>query len=121
MNFNMPWQLRVNYSYDLSRAWAATDFTETQRQSVLFNGDVTVFKWWKIGISSGYDFVANEKTPTTMNLYWDMHCWEMNLNVIPLGTRKSFTFRINVKASVLRDLKYELRKPYGDNDGTLLR
>ncbi len=121
MNFNMPWQLRVNYSYDLSRAWAATDFTETQRQSVLFNGDVTVFKWWKIGISSGYDFVANEKTPTTMNLYWDMHCWEMNLNVIPLGTRKSFTFRINVKASVLRDLKYELRKPYGNNDGTLLR
>lgn len=120
MNFNMPWHLRVNYSYDLSRAWRQADYTESQRQSVLFNGDVTVFKWWKIGVSSGYDFEAGEKTPTTLNLYWDMHCWEMNFNIIPLGTRKSYTFRINVKASVLHDLKYELTKPFG-NDGQFLR
>lgn len=120
MDLNMPWRLRVSYSYDIARAWRAAEFTDTQHQSVLFNGDVTVLKWWKVGISSGYDLEAGEKTPTTLNLYWDMHCWEMNLNVIPIGTRKSFTFRINVKASVLHDLKYELTKPYG-NDGQFLR
>ena len=49
-----------------------------------------------------------------------MHCWEFNLNVIPLGLRKSFTVRINVKASVLKDLKYELVRPFG-NDRQLLR
>ena len=49
-----------------------------------------------------------------------MHCWEFNVNVIPLGTRKSIGFRINVKASVLKDLKYEWTRPFG-NDGRLLR
>ena len=77
-------------------------------------------KWWKLGFNSGYDLEAEEWTPTSLNLYWDMHCWEFNLNVIPLGLRKSFTVRINVKASVLKDLKYELVRPFG-NDGQLLR
>ena len=120
VNFNLPWHLRVNYSYDLGRLWKESDFTDTQRQSVLFNGDVTVLKWWKLGVSSGYDMTAGEWTPTTVNVYWDMHCWEFNVNVIPLGTRKSIGFRINVKASVLKDLKYEWTRPFG-NDGRLLR
>ncbi len=119
INFSLPWHLRVNYSYDLSRAWRASDFSDSQHQSVLFNGDVNILKWWKIGFSSGYDFEAGEKTPTSLNLYWDMHCWEFNFNIIPFGTRQSFSFRINVKASVLHDLKYELTKPFG-NDGQLL-
>jgi hypothetical protein len=48
-----------------------------------------------------------------------MHCWEANFNIIPIGLRRSFSFRINVKASILRDLKVEQRVPYG-NQGNLL-
>ena len=119
VNFNMPWRLGVNYSYDISRAYADGSYSDTQRQSALFNGDVTVLKYWKLGFSSGYDFVAEDWTPTSLNLYWDLHCWEFNFNIIPLGERKSFMFRINVKASILRDLKFEQRRPYG-NDNNLL-
>lgn len=118
-NFNMPWRLGVNYSYDVSRAYREGTYEETERQSVLFNGDVTVLKYWKLGFSSGYDLVAQDWTPTSLNLYWDLHCWEFNFNIIPLGERKSFMFRINVKASILRDLKFEQRRPYG-NDNNLL-
>lgn len=120
MNFNVPWHLRVNYSRALSRAWEQSEYTDSQAQSVLFNGDFTMFKWWKLGFSSGYDLEAKDWTPTSLNLYWDMHCWEFNFNVIPIGTRKSWSFHINVKASILRDMKYELTRPYGTN-GQLLR
>ena len=114
VNFSMPWRLGVNYSYDVGRSYTAPDtYTDTEAQSILFNGDVTVLKYWKLGVSSGYDMVAQDWTYTTLNLYWDLHCWEFNFNIIPLGERKSFMFRINVKASILRDLKYEQRKPYG--------
>lgn len=119
VDFNMPWQLRVNYSYNVNRLWTGPTYTEQQTQSILFNGDITVFKHWKVGGSSGYDLQAQQWTPTSLNLYWDLHCWEFNANWIPLGVRKSFSIRINVKASVLRDLKYELRRPYGNN-GDLL-
>lgn len=119
INFSLPWRLGVNYSYDVTRSYAGGTSMDSERQSVLFNGDVNILKYWKLGVSSGYDLVAQEITPTSLNLYWDLHCWEFNFNIIPLGVRKSFSFRINVKASVLRDLKYELRRPYGNNRNLL--
>jgi hypothetical protein len=120
VNFSLPWRLGVNYSYDINRVFTSTDeFTDSERQSVLFNGDVNILKHWKFGFSSGYDLVAGDWTPTSLNLYWDLHCWEFNFNIIPIGERKSFMFRINIKASILRDLKYEQRQPYG-NDSNLL-
>ena len=119
IDFRLPWRLAVNYSHDINRTYIADTIADVLRQSVIFNGDVNVLKWWKIGFSSGYDLVAEEWTPTSLNLYWDLHCWEFNLNVIPIGLRRSFTFRINVKASILRDMKFEQRRPLG-NDGELL-
>jgi hypothetical protein len=119
INFSLPWHLRVNYSWSMARAWQQAAYTEQQTQSVLFSGDLNILKYWKLGFSSGYDMEAGEWTPTSLNLYWDLHCWEFNANVIPLGLRKSFTVRINVKASVLHDLKYELRKPFGDGNELL--
>ncbi|MBX2973344.1 MAG: hypothetical protein KF797_09590, partial [Flavobacteriales bacterium] len=119
INFSVPWRLGISYSYDITRSYRSNTFTDTQRQSVLFNGDLNVLKYWKLGFSSGYDLVAQEWTPTSLNLYWDLHCWEFNFNIIPLGVRKSFSFRINVKASILRDMKYEQRRPYG-NDRNLM-
>ncbi|MFT3886105.1 MAG: putative LPS assembly protein LptD [Flavobacteriales bacterium] len=114
INFSLPWHLRVNYSYSVNRAYKERQHTDQQTQSVLFNGDLNILKYWKLGFSSGYDLQAGQWTPTSLNLYWDLHCWEFNFNIIPLGVRKSFMVRINVKASILRDLKYELRKPYGN-------
>lgn len=119
IDFSMPWRLAVNYTYDIGRAWKQDTYTETDRQSVLFNGDITVFKYWKLGAQSGYDITAGEWTPTSLNLYWDLHCWEFNFNVVPIGVRQSFGFRINVKASILKDIKYDRTWPIR-NDGELL-
>ncbi|MFN3875008.1 MAG: putative LPS assembly protein LptD [Flavobacteriales bacterium] len=118
-SFSVPWRLGVNYSYDVSRSWRGAEYTDTERQSVLFNGDITVMRHWKLGGSSGYDLVAGEWTPTSINLYWDLHCWEFNFNIIPIGLRKSFMARINVKASILRDLRLEQRRPYGNRNNLL--
>lgn len=120
INFSVPWRLGMSYSYDITRSHTGSTFTDTRRQSVLFNGDLNILKYWKLGFSSGYDIVARDWTPTSLNLYWDLHCWEFNFNIIPLGIRKSFSFRINVKASVLRDLKFEQRRPYGNPNNLLL-
>jgi hypothetical protein len=103
----------------MARSYQEARHTDIQTQSVLFNGDLNILKYWKLGFSSGYDLEAGEWTPTSLNLYWDLHCWEFNANVVPIGVRKSFTFRINVKASVLHDLKYELRRPFGNKEELL--
>jgi LptD protein len=119
LDLRMPWQLNANYSYDIGRGYVSGGVVETVRQSVLVNGDITLFQYWKLGASSGYDLSAKAFTPTALNLYWDLHCWEFNFNIIPIGIRQSFSFRINVKASILKDLKLEQRRPI-KNDGELL-
>lgn len=111
VDFNVPWNLSVNYSLNLSRNFDSTIQADTSviTQSILFNGDLTIFEKWKIGFNSGYDFVAKDFTPTTLNLYWDLHCWEFSFNWIPFGIRQSFSLQLNIKSSLLKDLKLQAR------------
>ncbi len=119
VDFNVPWSLNVNYSLNLNRRWNTqlgadeNDIT----QSLLFRGDFSVMDRWKVGFDSGYDFVAKELTPTSLNVYWDLHCWELTFNWIPFGFRRSFSIQLNVKSSLLSDLKLQARG--GGNNGLL--
>ncbi len=121
VNFSLPWRVAVNHSYTISRVWREAEYTETTQNSLLFNGDLTVFKYWRLGFNSGYDIENGAWTPTTLNLYWDLHCWEFNASWIPNGFRQSISLRINVKASILRDLKVDQRVPVGGSGGRVLR
>ena len=120
VSFSLPWRVAVNYSYNVNRSWFREEFLESQQQSILFNGDFTLFKYWKVGFNSGYDIENGAWTPTTLNLYWDLHCWEFNASWIPNGFRQSISLRVNVKASILSDLKVDQRVPVGGN-GQILR
>ena len=44
-------------------------------------------------------------TPTRLSIIRDLHCWEMRFNWVPFGFQKSYSFDINVKASILQDMK----------------
>jgi hypothetical protein len=84
-------------------------------QSINFSGDVNITRKWKIGFTTGYDVKNKEFTYTSIDIYRDLHCWEMRFNWIPLGYRKGWNFQINVKASVLQDLKYKMQRDFRDN------
>ena len=72
-------------------------------QSLNFSGNLKITNKWKIGFRSGYDFDEKELTYSSIDIYRDLHCWEMLFNWIPLGYHKSYTLTIRVKAAVLRD------------------
>ncbi len=116
IDLRLPWRVNLNYSYGVEKLVAAPDDIS---HSVLVNGDVNVTKQLKLGVTSGYDLISQAYTPTSLNLFYDLHCWEFNVNYIPNGFRQSISFRINVKASILSDLKYEQRRPI-NNDGNFL-
>jgi hypothetical protein len=70
-----------------------------------FNGDISLTKKWKVGFTSGYDFTAKDFSYTSVNIYRDLHCWEMSMSWIPFGQRKSYQLSIGVKSGALKDLK----------------
>lgn len=111
VDFNIPWNLSLRYNYNYSNTGVSKRVTQTFN----FSGNVSLTAKWKIGFSSGYDFKANKLTYTSVNIYRDLHCWEMRLSWIPIGLHQSYSFQINVKSAILKDLKYEKRKSWYDN------
>ena len=79
------------------------------------NGDISITPKWKVGFNSWYDFTAKRFTNFGVNIYRDLHCWEMRLNWVPFGYQESYFFQINVKSAILQDLKLMKRKDYYDN------
>ena len=110
MNFNIPWNLKIDYTLRYSKPIFEKNITK----SLNFSGEVKLTKKWKFGFRSGYDFEEKNLTYTTIDIYRDLHCWEMLFKWIPFGFHKSYSFTIRVKASTLKDLKWEKKKNWYD-------
>jgi len=108
---NIPWSLQFDYGWN----YAKPVYESTVTQTLRFSGDVNITPKWKIGFSSGYDFDTKKLTYTNVNIYRDLHCWEMRFNWVPFGLHQMYGFSINVKATVLQDLKWKKQKSWYDN------
>ncbi len=110
VDFNIPWTLNVSYNFIYSKPAYVTDI----KQTVSFNGDFNVTDNWKVGMNSGFDLKQKKFTYTSMNIYRNLHCWEIRLNMVPFGFRKSYSLDINVKSSILQDLKLSRKRDWYD-------
>ncbi|MFM2136517.1 MAG: hypothetical protein RL021_1917 [Bacteroidota bacterium] len=111
LDFDVPYNLYVGYALNYSKRG---DLEPNVNQSLTLNGDLALTPKWKIGFNSWYDLEAGEFTSFSTTIYRDLHCWEMRLNWIPFGGQESYNFQINVKSSVLQDLKLIKRKDFFD-------
>jgi lipopolysaccharide assembly outer membrane protein LptD (OstA) len=114
VDFNIPWSLNLGFSYShLSSFVVAIAGYQTNKSATFtIRGEVNLTSKWKIGFSSGYDFINKDYTYTSIDFYRDLHCWEMRMNWVPFGYRQGWNFTIAVKASMLQDLKYEIRDDF---------
>lgn len=108
----LPWNLGIYYNINFDK----TTGTLKQIQSLNFNGDVNVTKYWKLGVTSGYDFVSKQLSYTSINVYRDLKCWEARIDWVPFGYRKSYNLTINLKTSMLSDIKIPRQRPPNPNN-----
>lgn len=102
IDYSVPYNLSVGYSFYYQNSFTSADQTT---QTLNFNGDLQVTKNWKVNFNSGYDFEQKDLSYTSLGIFRDLHCWEMRLNWVPFGFQQNYFFQINVKSSVLQDLK----------------
>jgi hypothetical protein len=107
----------MNYNLRLNKTWNSLQQRDTIDfvQGVTLVGDITILKKWAISVNTGYDFKMQEFTPSIFGLHWDLHCWEFSFNMVPFGERKSYFAQLNVKASILEDLKLQKRGSLGQD------
>lgn len=110
VDFNVPWSLNLQYNL----AWQKYTLTPTVTQTVRVAGDASLTPKWKVGFDSNYDFTRKEFSYTSLNIYRDLHCWELQFNWIPFGFRQSYNVTINVKSAVLQDLKLTRKRDWYD-------
>jgi len=111
---SIPWSLNVNYSLSYKMLYYYPAYVLTKEDDIVqtlgFSGNVQLTPNWKISVRSGYDFESNKLSYTSLEVYRDLHCWEMHFSWIPLGTWKSWNFGINIKSTMFKDLKVEKKK-----------
>jgi len=112
VDFSVPWSLSVKYNWSYSKVGLAS--SKNIIQTVRLSGDISLTKKWKIGGNTGYDFEQKKITVTNLNLHRDLHCWEMRFAIVPFGPHRHYSFTINAKSAILRDLKYDKKKNWYD-------
>jgi LPS-assembly protein len=106
-DFNIPWSVNLSFSYNFSRQFRPDykGWETVSNASINVNGDFNLTPRWKMGASSYYDFKASSIQSLTLSLSREMHCWQMSINVTPVGLYRTFNITINPKSGLLRDLK----------------
>ncbi|TND08903.1 MAG: hypothetical protein FD123_1757 [Bacteroidetes bacterium] len=110
VDFNVPWSLNVGYTINYSKP----SLTKTITQGIQLSGDVNLTPKWKVGFFSNYDLVLQKFANSSLNIYRDLHCWEMSFNWVPFGQFQNYNLTINVKSAVLQDLKLNRRRSWYD-------
>lgn len=108
--FKMPWSLTFNYSVRYAYDDFNSELMEYDRQltqNLSLSGTLNFTENWYFSVSSYYDITNNEWSYVNCTLARDLHCWQMSCSFVPIGKYKTYNFMIGVKASLLKDLKYE--------------
>lgn len=118
-DFNIPWNLSVTAGINATRRYILGNEKDTMIYSpnLTFNGGFNLTERWKVNVTSGFEFTGIKKmrlSTTQIDISRDLHCWQMNLSLIPFGYLRSFFFTLQVKSSVLQDLKLTRRRTFQD-------
>ena len=116
-DFNVDWSVNLSFSLNFSNS-LKPDFSgyQTNIQAGLnWSGDFNLTPKWKLGMSSFYDVKNQKINSLSMSISRDMHCWQMSINVIPVGFVRSFNITLSPKAGILKDLRVNRSKYFYTN------
>jgi lipopolysaccharide assembly outer membrane protein LptD (OstA) len=102
----LPWDLTMAYSLTYSNINRENTIIGN---TLSLSANVDLTPKWKIGASSGYDFVQHGVTYTQLRFERDLLSWRMDFNWQPFGDNAFWGFFIGIKSGVLSDIKWEKR------------
>jgi len=116
VDFDIPWSFNVSYNFHYTNSFNSSYGHNIDQvvQTLGFGGQLNITPKWKITLTTGWDFTHGQLSYTSINVYRDLHCWEMSFGWVPKGGQQNWNFSINIKASMLQDLKLNKKKDFRD-------
>ncbi|WP_346237245.1 putative LPS assembly protein LptD [Niabella insulamsoli] len=119
VDFNTPWSISLSYSLTYSRKGRNLNTLQSSvspvTSSVNFNGSFNLTPKWNFSVNGYYDFTTSQIQTFSMAISRDLHCWQMAINVTPIGLYRFFNFTISPKAGILQDLKINRTRSFVTN------
>ncbi len=76
-------------------------------------------KLWNLELFSGYNFTLKQPAYTRLRITRDLHCWELSMEWIPLGSRSAYFLILRPKALILGDIKIQHRREWFEGNPNL--
>ncbi len=107
VDFNIPWNVQLSFSLSFYRSLSPNlrEYITQVNSNLNINGDFSLTEKWKLGGGTFFDFKTAKIQTLTMFITREMHCWQLSINVTPVGLYRSFSITLNPKSGILRDLK----------------
>ena len=122
MNPNAPWSVNLSYSFNYAKSYSYQEATKELivnnrfTQTINMSGNIKLTPRMSIQATSGFDIMAMRFTTTQFSATYDLHCFNIAVSWVPMGTYKSYSFRIAANASALADLlRFKKSDSYMDN------
>ncbi len=101
-DFSIPWNLALSYTFLQSQF---DPRKKVRSSSINANLSFNLTDAWRFSASGSYDFIRKEFAAPSINIYRDLHCWEMSFSWFPIGFYSGYRFELRVKAPQLQDIK----------------
>lgn len=107
VDFNVPWSVSFSFSLNYNRRLKPdySGFESDLTSNVSFNNSFSLTPKWNFSTNGYFDVSTRRLQTFTMSISRDMHCWQMSINVTPVGPFRYFSLNINPKSGILQDLK----------------
>ncbi|MBK8495186.1 MAG: hypothetical protein IPL50_09210 [Chitinophagaceae bacterium] len=115
-NFNIPWSFSFSYAFSYNRVpnGLGTGYKAFFSQNVSWTGSLNLTPKWQLGVNGSYNITLKDLGMISMYLSREMHCWQMAINISPVGRYRSFNISISPKSGLLRDLKINRTRYFYD-------
>ncbi|MFN0082426.1 MAG: putative LPS assembly protein LptD [Ferruginibacter sp.] len=115
-DFSVPWNVDLSYSLLINRQFDFQDtrFKTNVSQGVTFNAAANLTAKWKVGMNGSFDVTTKKLGLLSAYLSRDLHCWQMGINLSPVGRSRYFSINISPKSPILRDLKVNRTRSFTD-------
>jgi len=103
---DIPWNANFSFNYSEQR-FNPANITKTMWLN--FDSNIRLTPKWRVQYNARFDLEKNVVVSQDFRIYRDLHCWEASFTWTPTGPYKRFYLRINIKSSILKDIKLEKR------------
>ena len=115
-DFSIPWSVSFSYAlrFQRDRKSDYSGYTTHVFQDINWNGTVNLTPKWQLGLNGFYNISEAELGTISVSIAREMHCWQMAINVSPVGRYRFFNISISPKSSLLRDIKVNRTRYFYD-------